>query len=460
MKYIEKIIILTAFSLILFASCDDEYDFGSPKQSTPVIESAGIEPSTFIFGDTVTLNAKITDPATTLTTLEYQIKSGDKVISTGSIPISGGSTATVSNKILIPLTPEQSDNAQVVISLTANNVLKGFANRDITGLTGKRPVYEKLYLVTDDGFVVELLPQSTNKDIYERKGLSLEHSMSYKIAEKVTSDKQIDYSGTVWGNVNGKISTIDEKGESAFVHAVGYDFLNDFLFDNLKFSVDIAGINEDILGEDDIFLSKFGEAIFDGEFFRTYECNLVKNREYTVFGALVSEKIVYNLDYFERTAHNKVKFLGETGDYTLYYNTYRQHVILWVDGPAYPDYLPITGGGIGYPTKVLSGEDRAHCWWGFGNPRNFILPRKIADNVFQATIFIHDDPGWVGLKPFENTGWGGEKGFDVFTITGEDIFDGNDGNNFIPNNNIDSDAIYRLTFNWANNTLNVEKMTL
>jgi len=210
-------------------------------------------------------------------------------------------------------------------------------------------------------------------------------------------------------------------------------------------------------------LKTFGETTIDNEPFRMLSRTLVKDQEYVLFGKLGDEQVIYHLDFFERTAFNKVKFLGETGNYTLYYNTFRQHVVLRVEAPAYPEYLLITGGGIGYPTKVLSGSDRAHCWWGFGNVRNFILMRKISEDVFQGTIFIHyDEWNWVGFKPYENTGWGGDgadlNSFSAFTVTGEDVLQG-DGN-WEPKSNIDSDAVYRLTIHWSAKTVHVEKITL
>jgi hypothetical protein len=351
----------------------------------------------------------------------------------------------------------QPDNASVTVTLTAKNVLKGSASKDITGLSGKRPMYSSLHLVTDDGQVVELTPQAANRDKYEATGLTLDGSFNYKIAEKITSGKQVDYSGAVWGNVNGRMAMIDDKGESAFVHTLNSDYLQSFVYDNYEFTVSVTG---NTLGENDLILNKFGETNIGGDNYRMFARNLVKNQEYALIGNLAGEQIIYNLDFFERTAANKVKFLGETGAYTLYYNLKHQYVIVGVENPAYPDYLLITGGGIGYPDKVLSGDARATCWWGFGDVRNFILMRKIADNVFQATLFIHNDDGWVAFKPFENTGWGGEKRYDQFTFSGEDVLYGKDGNDWAPKNNIDSDAVYRITINLNNNTANVEKITL
>jgi hypothetical protein len=454
MKSLNKIIILTAVCALFFISCEEDY--GSRKKSTPVIEAASISPTAFTFGDSVTLTASITDPATLLYALDYTLATAGKTIASGSIPL-GDTRVDVSQRIFVPLISDLPDNTPVTVTLTARNVLKGAADKDFTGFTGKRPVYSQLYLVTTDGQVAELKPQAANKDKYEATGLTFDATFDYKIAGKITAGKEIDYSSAVWGNLNGRIAIIDNKGEPAFATAPNSGYMNSFVFDSYAFTVSVAG---GTLGANDLSLNDFGGTVIDGELFRTLNYNLVKNQEYTLFGKLADEKIVYHLDFFERTAANKIRFLGETGAYTLYYNTYRQHMLLWVDNPAYPDYILITGGGIGYPTKV-SGIDKSHCWWGFGHIRQFILPRKIANDVFQATFYIHwDEWNWMGFKPFENNWWANEKGFSAVTITGEDVLEGNNDNNFISKSNIDTNAFYRLTFDWAASTLHVEKIIL
>jgi hypothetical protein len=98
LKYKNVSILLAMLPLIfLFNSCDDEY--GPRKESTPVIESASITEN-FTFGSSVTLKAVITDPATVLSTLSYEIQESGRIITSGDIPISG-SSAEVSYDIYV-----------------------------------------------------------------------------------------------------------------------------------------------------------------------------------------------------------------------------------------------------------------------------------------------------------------------------------------------------------------------
>jgi len=85
---IYSLFLITGIIGLLFASCNDE-EYGPRKESTPVIVSATVSPSSFTFGDTLTLSAEIMDPATMLSNLFYEVVSEGNVIASGNIPLSG-----------------------------------------------------------------------------------------------------------------------------------------------------------------------------------------------------------------------------------------------------------------------------------------------------------------------------------------------------------------------------------
>lgn len=463
MKSFIKILTLMGALMLVTASCDDEY--GPRKESVPVIQSATINTESITFGSTITLDVFVIDPATNLSTLDYEIVSDNRVITSGTISVDGD-TAQVSEAILVPLLSGQTDNAGVQINLTATNMLKGATTAELTGITGKRPAYSRLYLVTDDGSVTMLEPQSTDK--YGNTGLTLDTSFRFKLAEKINSDNTIDYTGNVYGNVNGQIGMIDEKGESAFSYTSNADYTSSFVYDNMAFSVTTSG---SALGADDIALSSFDNQDIYSETFRTLKRSLENGKTYTVVGKLAEAKNIYNPDFFERTSDSKVKFLGESGEYTIYYNPVRKNIIVGVDNPSYPQYLLACGYGLGYPTNMTSGEigsvysghNRVHTDWGFGHVMNFVLLRRISEGVYQGTFYTPGDHDhYAGFKPFENTGWGNEKQAGSFTFTGEQIISG-DNDWTIPNGDSDpvvESANYRFTINLNNNTVNIEKVTL
>jgi hypothetical protein len=457
--------ILAAVIITMISSCDDEY--GPRKESSPVFVSAAAVPATFTFGDTLALSAEIIDPATRLSNLFYEVVSGENVIARGSIPLSGD-TANVSSNVFIPMIKNQGDNAAVTINLIAQNVLKGTSSHKIEGLTGKRPTYSKLYLVTDNGMVALLNPLAGDKNKYSSSNLTLDASMCFKLAEKLHADNTIDYSGHVYGNVGGRPGLINETGESTFLLTPNDDYTKGIIFDNLSFTFTSTGGS---LGADDLALSSFGSEDIDNESFRTLTRTLENGKSYSLIGILGDRMNLYNPDFFERLSDNQVKFLGKTGEYTLYYNPVRKNVFVGTDNPAYPDYLLACGYGLGYPTRVTTaeisavypGHTRTHTSWGFGNVMNYVLLRQISTGIYQGTFYTPGDHDhYAGFKPFENTGWANEKKAGDFTFTGEQIITG-DNDWTIPNGENDpvvESANYRFTVNLTTKTVHIQKVTL
>jgi hypothetical protein len=443
-------------TLFLLASCDDNRYGDPPQASIPVITSAAIEPATFTYGDSVTITAAVSDPEIPLSALTVNLMVDNRTVPVTALDLRTGETsADVSAKIFIPLVENMPDNAPVSFVLTLANIRTGKATRELTGFTGNRPYFTQLYLVIDNGGVYPLTPQAGNRDNYAVTDVVLSRSFTYRIAQKITAGNQIDYSGLVWGDSNGKIQLIGETGGSLFAFA-NSDITTAFTFDNYRFEASQTGA---AYATPNFMLDDFTETTIDGEEFYTRQVALTKNQEYNVYNDLASQILVYNMDFFDRINPNKVKFLGETGDYTLYYNKTSQYVALLPEtSPAYPDYILVTGGGIGYPSKIA----KEHAWWGFGDVRNFLLTRKISADVYQVTMFIlspSDQYGWIGFKPYENTSWGGEKKYDAFTYTGLPILEGTPGSNIFPKVGIE-EGIYRLTIDWSANTINVASVDL
>ncbi|MDR2362765.1 MAG: DUF5016 domain-containing protein [Prevotellaceae bacterium] len=456
MKKTATIFLISMAALLLPASCDDNRYGDPPQPSVPVITSATIEPATFTYGDSVTITAAVSDPEIPLSTLAVNLVVDNRTVPVTTLDLRTGETgANVSAKIFVPLVDNMPDNAPASFVLTLTNTRNGAATRELTGFTGKRPYFTQLYLVTDAGEIYPLTPQSANRDNYTVTDVVISRSFTYRIAQKITAGNQIDYSGLVWGDNNGKIQLVDETGGSLFAFG-GSDVITSFTFDNYRFTASQVGA---AYATPNFMLDDFTETAIDGEEFYTWATTLTKNEEYNVYNDLASQTLVYNMDFFERINPNKVKFLGETGNYTLYYNKTSQYMALLPEtSPAYPDYILITGGGIGYPSKIA----KEHVWWGFGNVRNFLLTRRISANVYQVTMFIlspGDQYGWISFKPYETTGWGGEKTYDKFTYSGLDILEGTAGSNIFPKVGIE-EGIYRLTIDWSANSINVASVTL
>ena len=72
-----------------------------------------------------------------------------------------------------------------------------------------------------------------------------------------------------------------------------------------------------------------------------------------------STDIIYDLNYFVRTAEDKIKFIGDTGSYDLYYSETRKVAIIDPSVREYPNVLLAAGEGLGYPSKVKPGAHTA-----------------------------------------------------------------------------------------------------
>lgn len=439
---------------LLFTSCEDEDSRTVFPHSTPVIETASINPSTFAYGDSVTITAKVSDPKTPLSTLEMKMVVNDVLVAQQTIRTAGNS-AEVSSKFKVTYTSELPEDANIEVMLTLINVEGDKTTGSITGVTGKRTYYNTLYLVLDSGEVYPLTPQGTKSDIYKSADVMIKaNSIRYRIAQKITSDNQIDFTVHVWGNKGGTIQLVDETGDYITTTSTDVDYITSIVFDNYMFETTLNGST---LNPNDLVLDNFGDVTASNEAFKKLSRSFEKNQEVNLFDDLTSTDIVYDLNYFERTADDKVKFIGDAGSYDLYYSQTRKVMIVDPSDRAYPNVLLAAGEGLGYPSKV---KPEAHTSWDFNAPLQAIVFRKVSADVYQAVVYF--DATKANFKPFENRDWANEKKSSDFTmpsIIARDIDLGkNDGNWYAAEGAASGN--YRITINLATKVVTAESVTL
>lgn len=455
MKYIYKNIIwgLCAGALLL-SSCEEEDSRTVYPHSTPVIEDAAINPGTFTYGDSVTITAKVADEATPLSTLEMKMVVNDVLIAQQTIR-TAGNKAEVSAKFKVAYAAELPDNADVEVLLTLTNVEGDQTQGNISGLKGKRAYYSKLYLVLDNGTVYPLTAQSEKSDKYESAEVKIKsNNIRYRIAEKLTDDNQIDFSGRVWGLKGGAVQLVDETGDYITTTSEGVDYITQVVFDNYKFATTLVGSK---LNPNDLILDNFGDVTASNEAFKKLTRTFEKNQEVTLFDELASTDVVYNMDYFERTADDKVKFTGDAGSYDLYYSPTRKVMLVEPQDRAYPNILLTCGEGLGYPSKV---KPEAHTAWDFNAPLQAIIFRKVAADTYQATVYF--DASKANFKPFENRDWANEKKSSTFimpALIAKDTDLGKNDGNWYPAEGAVS-GNYKITINLATKVVTAEKVTL
>jgi hypothetical protein len=203
------------------------------------------------------------------------------------------------------------------------------------------------------------------------------------------------------------------------------------------------------------FAAITGEGPADG--ITTLSKELEKDFEYTLVGSIEQAAALLNVDFFERTALDKAKFLGETGTYTLYYDKNRKNLLLTPADVSFPGYIVATGKGFGYPVAagtpsyIGNYPDDA----GVADVLRYVLFRKTGDATYQATIQMKTAD--VEFKPYHANSatmvindWagGGEYNYDKCAFSGElDIFqDGGGGyHNWVAGTNADVSKKVRIT---------------
>ncbi len=452
MKNLNINILLGLFSLLFLFSCEKLDKREVFSHSTPVIESVSINPSSFTYGDSVTITAKVSDPITPLSTLEMKMVVNDKVVAVQTLRTKGEST-TVSSKFKVEYVSELPDNANVEVMLSLVNVEGDVTKGSIKELVGKRKYYDKLYLVLGNGKVITLTSEGAKFDKYKSPALNLKNSIRYKIAEKITADNQIDFSGDVWGFKNGMIQLVDETGDYITTSEPMKKSTEGIIFDTYAFETILLG--QDLENINTLNLDIFEDITVDGEAFKEGSFYIEKNKELTLEGVL--KDALFNMEYFERIATDKVKYLGETGPIVLDYSVNRKYVLVQEVDPVYPSVLLACGEGLGYPSKV---KEEATSGWGFDRVKQFILFKKVGDNTYQATVYF--DVTKANFKFFENKGWGNEKRSTDYTmpalIAKDTDLAKNDGNWYAKPDAVSGN--YRLTINLSSKVVTAEPVVL
>lgn len=456
MKSIYKLVLLACcLSTITLLSCKEDEDTRVVyPHSTPVIESLEIDPSSFIYGDSVTFTAKVSDQTTPLSTLTIKMIVNDVLIAEEELR-TPGNNAEVRTKFKVSNASQLPDNADVEVQLTLVNVEGDKTVQFIEGIKGNRKYYEQLYLILDNGTVYNLKSQTNKSDKYSIENVMIKaNNIRYRIAEKITSDNQIDFTGDVWGYIGGTIQLVDETGDYITTTNNSLDYITSIVFDNYNFVIDLLG---DKLNPNDISLENFEEVTIGGENLMKLSRTIEKDQSLNLFDQLASSDIVYNMDYFDRVSQDQVKFLGEQGTYTLYYSPTRKTMMVDPSLRSYPDILLVNGDGLGYPSKVKS---EAHTAWDFNAPFDAIIFRRIATDLYQGTVYL--DVENANFKPFENRDWGNEKKSTDFTmpalIAKDTDLGKSDGNWYAAPDAVSGN--YKITINLSTKEVTAESVVL
>lgn len=409
-------ITLSVILALYLGSCQDEDLRVHYPKSNPVYDSVYIAEDAIVYGDSITLNVGVSDKKTPLSTLEIKVVVNDEIISSESVRTKGNS-ATYKTRYQIPFIAHMPDDAEVEVHLSSINV-EGYKTDTILFNTiASRPVISSVWLVSATRSI-ELTLTDANNYIYSAEGLTLANEVSFRLATKVNKFKKIDWTGLVFGSVDGKIGLIDINGESLKLSDATLIGFNKITLDLYNFT--IVGDGEKLVPATVINLSSFQTISMKStnhlgtattEDWKTTQLYLGKDVNMTLTG-LSNPANTMSPDFFEATGTNTVKFLGETGVYTLYYLPSADYLYIEKPAAVYPEALWLCGVGFGRPsipyTKTAS--------WNWNTPQEYSYCRKIAPGIFQTTIYVEHEADnnfgdnlWrhqFSVKFFHQRGWG------------------------------------------------------
>ncbi|MDR1544294.1 MAG: DUF5016 domain-containing protein [Prevotellaceae bacterium] len=425
MKNISKILII--FAAITLFSCKEELRVKYPY-SVPTLTGVSVAETEIIYGDSITLTVgEISDEVTPLSTLEVKIVANNLILAKETVRTKGNK-ASYSAKYQIPFGAYMAEGSEVIVYLSAINVEGNHTDTVISSTIAHRPVIEQLNVVLTTGGA-HLLPLIDAENcIYSANDLTLGNDISFYLAEKVSRFGNIDWTGYVFGLVNGGIGLVQEGGAPLSLTDLTIMGYKEVAVDLLYFTVEASGDPLQPIEEMDI--ATFEEVIISstnhlgtsdgGMVWKKAVLYLGFDSEITVSG-VTDVAHGFSPDFFEVISANTVKFLGETGIYTVYYLPVADYV--WVEQTAatYPAALWLDGVGMGRPQQPYAKTSS----WNWNSPLEYVFCKKVSEGVFQATIYVEHEinadteNAWrycFNAKFFEQRGWGGETDARQYTI--------------------------------------------
>ena len=170
--------------------------------------------------------------------------------------------------------------------------------------------------------------------------------------------------------------------------------------------------------------------------------------------------------FFEVTGTNTVKFLGETGVYTVYYLPRLNYVFVEQTDAVYPNALWLVGVGMG-PARTPGVKTSS---WNWNSPLEYRFCRKVSEGVFETVFYANHevDPTaaepWrltFGVKFMHQRNWGNEESSQNYAMPNSYLYSPspNDKGNFNGTAEFANlPGIYRFTIDINNKTTSFVKI--
>lgn len=415
MKHLTKYIMLMLSLLPLFSSCSDDDDKGG--DGSPVVVAENLQPA--MFGDSLTFNVNCSDAAgVPLSTLKAQLCYGDEVVNEVTLRTKTEGEYTV--KLYAPFYKDVPDG-EAEVRLALQNTHLAITSKTVT-VELSRPHYEYVNLMSSDGKVFKLTPDTN--DPYLFKGT-------------VTSTSR---------SITGYVQTPScGAANQPQTFGLGTNGVTQGVTDNITFASNSAGTFEVWFN---VMTYEFGPqseipiiTLTDAEDANIYVGELTQNGVYEITGSdkFAADSWYYDPDFFQKNSDGTFTFTAMSGLYTVKADFTNNGFKIWkmadtentatlaADGSGAlwvigsdcickPTYAQITGQG----------------WWTDTDHALCLAPVK--DKVYQLTLTVgkqlQADGKNLNFKFFGQAGWGIEfkgTGGSYYLTTESDVFAVGDG---------------------------------
>lgn len=464
--------------IVLLSSCQEEELRVKYPESTPIFALAQVAEDSIMYGDSITLNVKVADPKTPLSTLEIKVVVNDEIIASEVIRTKGNS-AEYSQKYSVPFVARRPHMADVEVHMSTINV-EGF-HRDTVLFNTKahRPEIPSIWAVTSaSSTTVEcLLKTDTVIPHVYVANVAWSNVVSFRLASKITRIKKVDWTGIVFGKVNNALGLI-YSAEDAW-----YEINDPTMLKVTRVIVDLYNFTIRYEGKPlepttNLVLAEFGTEALNatnslGEStILNWKTSNVYYGEGTVmtFDGITNLENSLNPDFFEVLSPTTAKFIGATGIYKTYYQPNLKYLTVERPAETQPEALWLVGVGFGFPSTPYAKSGS----WNWNVPGEYIYCRRLSPGVFQATVYInHESDNGFGdeywrhqfsAKFFYQRGWGdnpdktkNEGNANNFTLTGGLVAQ-TDGNWGAGESLLDKPGVYRIVVDMNAKTTTMTKI--
>lgn len=381
MKKITTYLIAVAAAVAVISGCKkDEIT----ESSVPEIVSLEIEGETVVPGTDIVFNFSGSDASTPLSTLEVSAMLGTDVVATASIRTQGNEADLVGQTFHIPFAANMEDGAVIGIRFELINVDGGSANTT-RQLSIDRPEIPAAIYMQSDGQTWPMAQDAENPYLYKT---AADNGFENSMVATFATAEDLEQAEFIWGDSGeSNVGAIVESGEAGINVQFAGMIVENYTFNVLTFEVGAEGERLDI-SVNGVALEPEGTLLYA-------KVPFTKDAEFRITG-LEDIESCYNRDLFSYQ-DGVLTFLGESGEYDVYYSTDNNYFTVLKLGAVAPECWWLRGHGFVQSVQWNPDYDNIDSWE-TGDVTNTGYAAKISDNEYQITLYLSNTHIWGSFE--------------------------------------------------------------